>query len=100
MNIELLDKIRKTPGLFLGNKSISRLGSFIDGFYCGLDDSGMFDHKEWSEFQNFVNMKYGNKKTMRWDFFLLSAEGDESKAFDRFFILLDEFFDHKSKLKM
>ena len=100
MPLDLLNKIRKTPGLFLGNKSISRLGSFIDGFYCGLNDTGMFDHKEWIEFQYFVNKKYDNKKTMRWDFFLLSVEDDESKAFDHFFTLLDEFFDQKKKAKM
>ena len=114
----LLQEIRKRPGIYLGVKSLSALGRFMNGYTfrvsaetwmkkTGLDftanyddfnnslhltrDSDSFD---WSEFDQFIfahyNVEMGAKNSQR---IILENSQSEDEAFDKFYELLDLYLD-------
>jgi hypothetical protein len=92
---ELLDVIRKVPGLFTGKPSVTALSHFLHGFQLGLrsvERSLGGGDPPFDEFHDWVAMRFGvYEPTSGWANMLLESMGDESSAFERFFIELDEF---------
>lgn len=94
---QLLEDIRARPGIYLGEKSVTRLGAFIDGYLYGKTQKGMFASKILTGYQQFVRDRYKVVESRRWDRILLSSEGSENLAFDRSFVLLDEYLDQNKE---
>lgn len=90
---QLLKKIEKRPGLYLGRPSMFRLGYFLSGYiFCCEENSEVYhDDKIFKGFQEYIENKYqGRKTTAHWSQILIKVYGDEG-AFKQFFMELDSF---------
>lgn len=98
---ELLDYIRQRPAMYLSEKSITLLYGFLAGYnFDKWIETVKNTNPPFGEFNNWVAMKLGfYESTSGWRRMLLKVEnGDEEKAFDRFFVLLDEFKQRQAKV--
>ena len=96
-------KLRNTPAMFIGKKSITRLYMWISGIRCAeyFGIGHLAENPNFGEFHDFVRKKYGfSESTIGWCSMLLKAElrstwpkhkDAEVRAVDRFFRDLDEF---------
>ena len=100
---DLLDAIQPCPSLYLGKYSISYLWVYLQGIKMAFEIlNKQFDWK------NFISFSYSERKLdfraflesrfqellggHSWDSFILNkVDGNEEKAFDLFFALLEEF---------
>ncbi len=93
----ILEEVREKPAAYLGVKSISRLALFLDGYSHAMRELGYkeisqprFGHQE--SHQWFEQKLFLSAATRNWDWMTLTVcGGDEAKAFDRFYELLDEY---------
>lgn len=99
MNIHnLIQTIRRRPGMFLGSLSIKPLMHFINGYKFAQNELGKNNDSEifpldfWF-FHEFVKVKLGFSSSVPgWcNLILQSCNGDEKKALEMFFTLYDEF---------
>ncbi len=87
-----LNEIRKRPGMYLGEPSISKMSTFIDGFlYCQQQiDKGYVT--SFDGFNDFVSIHfYGKTSHLGWKDCILSNVIDEKRALEVFYELLDEY---------
>ncbi|MDR2599664.1 MAG: hypothetical protein LBC73_05255 [Oscillospiraceae bacterium] len=110
----MLEKIRETPGLYLGKKSLEALSHFWDGYAWGcmveawerLTNLNFFDNYEkavrfmsnshcstdWFEFNKYVHAHYNEiLGAMNANTLIMENSKSDEDAFDTFFELLDEF---------
>lgn len=91
---DMLDLIGKRPGLYIGEKSITLMSGWVNGWTSALGDKG-FEGTEpvFSEFNDWVALRLGfYESTSGWRRMLLGKHlGNEEAAFDRFFELFNEF---------
>ncbi|QHT70576.1 hypothetical protein GXP67_29950 [Rhodocytophaga rosea] len=92
----LLEKIKERPSMYLGEKRISSLRTFIDGYTFGLWEYNIQTEEETPPFvllHKWVAKKFGWGQTSAgWNTILLNENlGDEEKALDQFFEILPEF---------
>ncbi|MEG0415780.1 MAG: hypothetical protein RR565_06550 [Erysipelothrix sp.] len=90
---ELLEGIRKRPSMYLGTKSLKLLNAYLNGFLSG---SGLVENSEYqnfrTQFQKYVLELYPTQKSLGWSSIIIKvSQGDEERAFDLFFRLLDDF---------
>ncbi len=105
MNLEefynLLDEIGQRPALYLGETSLTVFRGY---FYGYLEGSKLLEDEEIAvelrSFHNWVAMRLGFfEGTSGWKNMLLHSEnGNEEKAFEKFFVLLDEFKNRKERI--
>jgi hypothetical protein len=100
---ELLDAIRLRPAMYLSKPSLTALYNFIGG-YSFHEESRIEMLKgtnpPFPEFHIWVSMKL-ETLSLGWLNLLLEAEnGNEEKAFQRFFVYLDEFRQRQAKIIM
>jgi hypothetical protein len=91
---DLLDAIRKKPGLFVVEPSIFRLQSFITGHAAGLGRVGysMRDAADFFRFHDWVARRLGYfESTSGWANMIRDKSASDAEAFRQFYILLDEF---------
>ena len=91
---DLLDAIRKRPGLFVVEPSIFRLQSFITGHDAGLGRVGfaLRDGLDFFRFHDWVARRLGySSSTSGWANMIRDKSASDADAFQRFFVLLDEF---------
>jgi hypothetical protein len=101
----LLDTIQPFPAMFLGKSSLSLLKAYLDGISkaCEILEKP-FDWKnfhyfkrDWADrrydFQSFLSDYFNeNLGAMGWSSFILNkVDGDEERAIELFFALLEEF---------
>jgi len=85
--VELLEKVRKRPAMYLTFNSIHHLGTFIVGHDCAV--GATFDFRV---FSYWIDRKYEICNTMwSWARILHHVAGDEEKALNLFFTDLDEY---------
>lgn len=89
--LTLLEEIKSSPESFLGSRSITRLASWIDGFYYGAAMAGALSDPLFSEFQNWIIKHYRMSSMHRWEEVILFFERDEGYALRRFFVLFDQY---------
>jgi hypothetical protein len=86
----VLKTIQSSPGLYLGEPSITKLCHFISGYTYAVmvykDYRLHFDR----DFQLYIESRYPDYHVLHWDGILLKEYG-ESGGFDVFFQLLDSF---------
>ncbi len=100
---DLLDAIQPCPALYLGKYSLSYLSVYLQGIKMGSEIlNKQFDWKNFASFE-YPERKYDFRAFLEsyfdellgghsWDSFILKkVDGDEEKAFDLFFALLEEF---------
>lgn len=94
---DLLVRIHPRPAMYFGEKSLSKLQTFLDGFLTALHladanfDLGKYDTEE---FRRWMGEKvgYGYPNTLDcMTHILRKFDKDEEKSFDYFFALLEEF---------
>jgi len=91
---DLLELIRKRPGVLIGEPSIYRLDSMLGGCTAGL---GRFrfklrDGEDFHRFQDWVAWRLGYfESTLGWADMIREKSANDEEAFSKFYDLLDEF---------
>ena len=96
MNIyDLLDEIRRRPGMYIGDHSPTRLRSFIFGYCFALSENESKEDLSESNFYGFhdwVAIKYGyNESTSGWCHMIEEQRKCPEEALWLFYQLLDEY---------
>jgi hypothetical protein len=93
--IEILEKIRACPGMYIGRASISDLFIFLEGYKTArweLDIEPTEAEMDFYEhFHDFLQKRYKLRTSNSWANIILFHCGDEKEAFASFFKHLDEF---------
>jgi hypothetical protein len=96
---EVLDKIRVSPGLYLGRPSVSDLLMFLNGYEFARTQAGIelteAEEEFYDEFQPWLQQKLGVTSVTSWAKLIMLTCHDEKAGFEQFFQLLDEFLQHK-----
>lgn len=92
---ELLERIKPRPGMYLGKKSITLLKAFISGYYFARQTNNVAILEEippFGKFHDWIARYYNwESSTAGWNNIILQELGDEAKALDVFFELLELF---------
>jgi hypothetical protein len=91
---ELIRKIKKRPAFYLGQKSLSHLQVFLDGYTFARRQSGIpisAQEQEFEKFQEWIEQRFQQPNTQSWTKIILFHSEDEAQALDLFFELFDEF---------
>lgn len=92
---ELLEAIRKRPAMYLGRPSISLLEAYLHGYCAGMQSHGLTASEAlpFAAFNSWVIARlYPCERNSLWGWLILRAcDGNEERAFDRFFEFLDEY---------
>jgi hypothetical protein len=91
--LQILEEIRRKPGMFLARPSIRDLKNFLYGYQMGLYDCGIAIEDRFSrDFQQWVQKKFNVQLTCGWDSIIeFHTGGGEAAAMKYFWQLLDEF---------
>jgi len=92
--LDLLQRIKQRPGMYLGKCSITRLRAFLDGYGMAraeLDVPRSQQEHDLNGFQEWIQERYQITSTHGWDSIILFFSVDEKDALDKFFKLLEEF---------
>jgi hypothetical protein len=91
---DVLDAIRKRPGMYIAEPSINRLHAFLVGYTAGLGRVrfALRGEGDFHRFHDWVAGRLGfGSSTSGWCNMIRSKSVSEADAFDRFYALLDEF---------
>ena len=92
---EILNRIKETPGMYLGRPSVSDLFMFLVGYEFARTEMGAeLDENEelfYDSFQPWLQQRLGVKSVTSWAKLIMLSCHDEKAGFDKFFSLLDEF---------
>jgi phosphoribosylanthranilate isomerase len=97
---ELFDSIKKYPGSYFEQKSLTSLTAFLNGFQSALNwtiadfDLDLFEPVTSNVFSRFIEekLRVKIKNEANWNGLILNeTNGNEEEAFDLFFTLLEEF---------
>lgn len=90
--VDLLFMIKKRPGAYIGEKSIIKLKSFLDGYRCALEYENIeYGVNIYRLFNDWIAKKYNIISVELWDAFLLRKTENAAAAFDLFFEEFDLF---------
>jgi len=89
----ILMKIEKNPLLYLDEKDLRLLHSFIDGYLiCEADNNQNESMMFFESFKNYFNGIYGLRSYFGWCSILRQeSHSEEEEAFDKFFELFNAF---------
>lgn len=97
----VLEKIRATPGMYLGRPSVSDLYMFLVGYEFARSEMGLDltapEQEFYEEFQPWLQQKFGVTTVTSWAKLIMLSCHDEKAGFEHFFKLLDEFRDRPSR---
>lgn len=91
---EILQEIKKRPGMFLGRNSITRLRSFLDGYMGAREDLGLPQTKQeqaFNSFQDWIQTRFNITSSHGWNDIILFYLADERDALDKLFELFEKF---------
>lgn len=92
--VVLIEKLKTKPAMYLGDESITRLKSFLDGWFLGIGDSVM-DEEVLADFQIWIAERFNLKTTHSWDRIILFYSMNEQRALFSFFELFSSFLEEK-----
>jgi hypothetical protein len=88
---DILDKMRERPAMYLGSLSITKLESYINGFFQGQNGETQ-EKPSFDGFNDFIDNYYNNFDVAGWRNKILAKHyGNEQEAITKFYELLDEF---------
>jgi len=89
------ESFRTRPGMYIGEKKISILRAFIDGYFYATESKNTTssEKEKFAEFHDWVANYFGwYESTAGWkNIILKECDGDEEKAVDKFFEVYDKF---------
>ena len=92
---EILQKIEKSPGMYIGHPSVSDLFMFIVGYEFARSEMDIelteAETKFHEEFQPWLQKKLGVKSVTSWAKLIMLSCHDEKIGFESFYRLLTEF---------
>jgi hypothetical protein len=92
---EVLQKIEKSPGMYIGRSSVSDLFMFIVGYEFSRSEMDIelseAENKFYEEFQPWLQKKLGVKSVTSWAKLIMLSCHDEKIGFESFYRLLAEF---------
>jgi hypothetical protein len=91
---QILREIEARPGMFLGQCSITRLRSFLDGYRSARADLGLpitEQERAFAGFQAWLQLKFQVTSSHGWDSIISLQSSDEQAALRLFFQLLQQF---------
>ena len=84
--LDVLMKIKERPGMYIGEKSLIKLRSFVEGYMelarCENIDT---DKAEYDRFNTWLADKYNVTDSVLWDRYLTEMNSDKNAAFDLFY---------------
>jgi len=97
---EMLNKIHKKPGMYIGRASATDLFMFIVGYRTAREELG-FEPTEkemefYGDFQSWLQKRYEVSTSGSWARIIEFYTNNEERAFYRFYELLDEFLQRNS----
>jgi hypothetical protein len=96
---EMLKRIQKRPGMFLGQCSITRLRAYLDGYMGSRTDLGLpptQQELEFNQFQDWIQTRFKINSSHGWDSIILFYSEDEKDALNNFFELFEQFCNGES----
>ena len=96
---DLLERIKKRPGMYLGKPSITRLNMLLTGYSMArieLDLPPTKQEEEFGGFQDWIEERYKITSTHGWDSIILFYSADERDALSNFFQLFEQFCNGES----
>ena len=90
---QMLMAIRKRPQLYIGERDIKKLRTFVDGFFMGCDSAT----REWNcltGFNDYCSKYYHDTSSFDWSSFILAHEKDKDHI-DVFYTLLDRYLEER-----
>ncbi|MEH2088078.1 hypothetical protein [Nostoc sp.] len=100
---ELLGSIKKRPGMYLGNNSITKLDMLLRGYSLAQREVGILPTEQEREFEGFqlwVQEKYGINSGQSWSKIILFYSVDEHEALQKFFELFEEYLNKNKSLEI
>ena len=95
---DLLSRVEKSPGMYLGYPSVSSLFMFLNGYAVARTEMGLVltpeEEQFYAEFQPWLQQKLGVRSVTSWAKLIMLSCHDERAGFDQFFTLLTEFRQH------
>ncbi|MGI2902198.1 hypothetical protein [Tolypothrix sp. VBCCA 56010] len=93
--LEILQKIKAKPGMYIGRASVSDLFLFLVGYKTALIELKIESTEEemdfYREFQPWLQQKYHVSTSNSWAKIIMLYCVNEKEGFESFFKLLDEF---------
>ena len=99
---ELLERLKKRPGMFLGTSSITKLDMLLRGYNLARREVGIppsEQEREFVGFQSWVQEKYGIKSGQSWAKIILFYSIDEQEALWKFFEIFEEYLNRDKSLE-
>ena len=94
---ELLQKIKKRPGMYLGKTSLERLRAFLDGYHHQeLESQGMSEPDCLDGFTPYIQKRYHLNTDHDWSSVIQFFSTSDQNAFDTFYQKLEEFLADKA----
>ncbi|CAM2005298.1 hypothetical protein [Acanthopleuribacter pedis] len=94
--IEILFKIERKPGFYLGRESISLMMAFFRGYLLGITNDKPKPIESIAGFQEYIAKRHSIKTSHSWADIILFMEGnDERRAFRSFYAYFYEFLKDK-----
>lgn len=97
--LELLQRIKSQPALYIGGKSVSDLFMFLCGYQCAQQEFKISQTEHEFKLQNFqlwLQNKFRIMTSESWAKIILHHSLDEADAFDKFFVLFEDFLTDES----
>ena len=92
---KLILNIERNYGVYIGNKSLTNLAHFLNGYSFRFFEERQYLFSFRSDFQSYIEAKYQQKKAYAayaWnDIILNENESNEEAAFDAFYQLFHQF---------
>lgn len=88
---EVVELLEPRPELYIGSRDIRDLFHFLNGFYfAAVQEDPDFDNWLQGDFQDYLEQKYGDNRTINWCHLIRDHEPDGDST-DAFFRLVHEF---------
>ena len=95
---EMLSEMKKRPGMYIGEKSLTPLHHYINGYCHGLSKGSDKKVVFGGGFISFLHERHSElflQSWWGWWIAILENTSSEEEAFDYFFVLLEEFWGEK-----
>lgn len=94
--LEILNEVRRRPGMYIGIPSLIRLASFLRGYdYALLKQDPAKNDPLLELFRDWIHRRFQTTK-LSWEDAIVQHCGDDRDAFRYFWELVDEFLNEDS----
>ncbi|WP_230966598.1 hypothetical protein [Nostoc sp. NZL] len=100
---EILNNIKKRPGMYLGANSITRLDMVLRGYSLARKEVSVpptEPEREFEGFQSWVEEKYGINSGQSWSKIIFFYSVNEPEALQKFFELFEEYLNRNKSLEV